>query len=186
MWGHCECKTHPLESVNLPTSLTAELGTAQKSSLEWDAGHLGTSRERHLWVKKGPSSRSHRVARDNMGFSNPAERVYRERDPAVTAGSAHLEGTQSGFSKNARHSVRFLENARSVETRPGWSEASPEDRAIPELARGRPGPGTRTPHSRPLPAGSHRARIPSPAAFPGPFPPFVKDDSQSFRKRHLR
>lgn len=145
MWGHCECKTHPLESVNLPTSLTAELGTAQKSSLEWDAGHLGTSRERHLWVKKGPSSRSHRVARDNMGFSNPAEHVCIGRgNPAVTAGSAHLEGTQSGFSKNARHSVRFLENARSVETRPGWSEASPEDRAIPELARLGQGHGPHT------------------------------------------
>lgn len=82
--------------------------------------------------------------------------------------------------------LRFQENVRHVETGPGWSGANPGDRAISELARGGPAPGTRAPHSWLLPAGSHRARIPRPAAFPGPFPPFVKDNSRSFRKRHLR
>lgn len=89
-------------------------------------------------------------------------------------------------SPSTRRSVRFREDVRRAETGPGWSGANPGDRAIPEPARGGPGLGTRAPHSWLLPAGYHRARIPRPAASPGPFPPFVKDYSRSFRKRHLR
>lgn len=85
-----------------------------------------------------------------------------------------------------RHSVRFLHNARSIETRPGKSGAGPGDRAILELRRGGPGPETRAPQRTASPRGVPPRQFPRPAASPGPFPPFVKGDDRSFRKRHLR
>lgn len=80
---------------------------------------------RHLWIEKVPSSGNHRAAWANMRFSNHArerqcpkirgkdqEELRRrqkegagaegrapERDPAVTAGRALPQGTQSGFGK---------------------------------------------------------------------------------------
>lgn len=82
-------------SINLPVSLTAELGTAQSSSLEWDARHLErealVGKEGTIPQKPSSGSGQHRVQQPCRACAS---------DPAVTAGSAHLEGTQ--FSRKCK------------------------------------------------------------------------------------
>lgn len=78
-------------SVNLPVSLTAELGT------ERDARHL----EREALVgKDGTIPQNTLNGSGQHGVQQPCRACASERDPAVTAGSAHLEGTQ--FSRKCK------------------------------------------------------------------------------------
>lgn len=91
-----------------------------------------------------------------------AERRAPERDPAVTAGRALPQGTQSGFG----------EDVRRVETGPGWSGANP-------WGQGHPGARARRPRARDTgttlmasPRGvPPRQNTPS-RSFPGTLPTF--------------